>query len=187
MCVNKKFYIVILTTKNKNIKNSIFVEKLFLINMYWFGTFILLKELYLIIIITEIVMLCSSEPLSAKIDDYNLDNNIIESHPLNEGFILPVDNHKNSPPITSTSDNSTVAKHTSTSYDISSTTCKTITVLEIINPTSAIGDDGEINSFLKIDDRELVNTEVTIDGSGESMFKSNNYFLKNILLFFYSN
>jgi hypothetical protein len=52
-------------------------------------------------------------------------------------------------------------------------------------------DEDEIDSFLKIDaeelSKQLINIEFATDGSGYSMFKFDNKFLKTILFFLYSN
>jgi hypothetical protein len=117
--------------------------------MDWFGTFILLKELDLIIIITTIGVFYSTESisdktwlnqienLSEKIHDYNLDIKTKENQLFNEGFILLTDNQKKSA--------------------IRSTNSQTL----IEN------NDKEMSN-------ELFNIGVTIDGSGDSMFKSVN-------------
>ena len=84
---------------------------------------------------------------------------------------------------------------------ITATTYKTLTIVKTINHTSSpirllneASNDigiGEIESFLKVDNEELnkqlINNEFTIDGSGDSMFRLYNYFLKNILFFLYSD
>lgn len=153
------------------------------------------------------------EDLSAKMDEYSLDNKTMESHPFHEGFILITDNHKKSSPITSTSVESTVVNRIFTSDGIPSTTCKTIAVAKAVKRSIAYLDRGlsnepsydtdidttsvqtvnedEIDSFLKIDDEEwskqLVNIGVTMDGSGDSMFKLDIIFWNIFFFFFPSN
>lgn len=123
---------------------------------------------------------------------------MIETQPLTEGFILLSDNLKKPSPTKPSMINRISAAH-----NTSSTTCITITTTKIANNTSSstaghvgrrllyeesydtdietsseqipIDDDGEVESFLKVDDeefnRQLLNTDMTTDGSGESMFK----------------
>jgi hypothetical protein len=154
--------------------------------------------------------------LSIKVHDYKLDKETRESHPLNEGFIL-LPNKKKTPLPTK----SRIVNRTSTSHNISTTTCKTVTTvqhtstptidhsvghvgrrllyqpsydtdIEASSKQIPIEDPDEIDSFLKIDDEELskqlFTMELSTDGSGDSMLKSNTHFLKTYsLLLFYSN
>ncbi len=188
-------------------------------NFYFLKVFIIL----LIIIVFGHIVRISSESISSqawsniiqdlslKIHDYKSDEKIVESHPLNEGFILFADSTKK-PSTTTTSKpvRLSLNNRISLSHNISSTTCKTIIMVKTKNHTSppivkrlvghlgrrllnepsydtdidtssmqtTIEDDGEIDSFLKVDDevlsKQLFNMQATTDGSGESMFKLKN-------------
>jgi hypothetical protein len=76
------------------------------------------------------------QDLSLKIHDYRSDDKKIESHPLNEGFILLADNSKDSPPIKIKLTRPSLDKRTSILHNISSTTCKTVTKVKAIDPIS---------------------------------------------------
>jgi hypothetical protein len=174
--------------------------------------------MYLIIAILMITMACSKERISdkiwlnhiddqsAKIDEYNLDDKTMESHALNEGFLLPSNHRKKSSLITPTSTDSSVVNRNSALNGTLSTTCKTISVIDVKNQIPTPSDDTDLDKilversisndgFLKVDDeqlsKELMNIGLTMDGSGDGMdgsgdskFKIDIYFLINYFLFF---
>jgi hypothetical protein len=76
------------------------------------------------------------QDLSVKLYGYKLDDKTIESHPLNEGFILLADNSKKSLPIKIKSTSSLLDNRTSILHNISLTTCKTVIKVKAIDPIS---------------------------------------------------
>jgi hypothetical protein len=130
----------------------------------------------------------------------------IESHPLNEGFIMVPDDHpKPSKKITVKPD-----KRIFISNNISSTTCRTVVIVKTKKQTSppildhSMGHHGrrllnepsydtdlditskptpideEFDSFLKVNDEELskqlLNMDAAMDGSGISTFRAKHSF-----------
>jgi len=154
------------------------------------------------------------QDLSSKIHDYKSYDKIIETHPLNEGFILLADNPKKPSPTQTTTKPTRISK----SPNISSTTRKTTTMVKIKNRTSApvghvgrrllnepsydtdidtstlqtqIVDDSEFSNFMKVDNEELseqlFNFDTTADGSGESTLtlkRCSISFTKKIFIFY---
>lgn len=200
MYVTNNFYNNINNKKKKSKRTFstefIFVErKIFISNMYWSRTFVLLKDLYSMLIIISIVKFGSMESildktwlnhmqhLTAKIDDYDLYNKTIDSHPLNEGFILLSDNQKKSTKLMNSS-NSTPTIYTttvmvkptrSTPRLIGHRSRRLLYELDSDSDTPTIEDNAEINQFLKVNDveeltKQLINLDVTVDGSGDSKF-----------------
>ncbi|CAF3505225.1 unnamed protein product [Rotaria sordida] len=128
------------------------------------------------------------QDLSSKINNYKSHDKTMENHPLNEGFMLLSNNHKQSSSTISSSTSLIVINQISTSDKISSITCKTKTIVENLNHTissiidytvdhlgkrvsnESIYDNDEIDSFLKVDDdilsKQIVNSGSTVDGSG---------------------
>ncbi len=153
------------------------------------------------------------QDLSLKIHDYEFDDKIIESHPLNEGFILFNDNPKK--PATQ----SKLVRPTV--QNISCTTCTTIvmvktttaknstalsvghrgrrllneprydTDMDTTSKETPLEDDGEIDRVLKLNDeelsRQLMVTGFTIDASGESMLEKKKIFGETSLIFLHSH
>lgn len=125
--------------------------------------------MYLIIGIITIAMVYSKETISDKIwlnhiDDYDLNKKATKSHILNEGFLLLSNNRKKSSVVTR----------------------KTITGIDTKNQTSTSIDNGdEIDTFLKVNDEQLINIEAAIDGSGDSKFTMPIHYLINYFFFFY--
>ena len=135
--------------------------------------------------------------LSLKIHDNKIHDKATETHPLTEGFILLSDKFKKPSPTKSSMINRISTSHnTSSTTCITITTTKIAndtssstvghlgrrllyeesydTDIETSSIQTPIDDD-EVESFLKVADeelnRQLLNTDMTTDGSGESMFK----------------
>jgi hypothetical protein len=122
------------------------------------------------------------QDLSLKIHDYKSDDKMIESHPLNEGFILLAHNPKEPSTTTTKPTHLSTKTRISRSHNISSTTCTTIIMIKTKNRTSSpvghlgrrllnepnyntdtdttsmqtpIENDAELDNFLKVNDEEL--------------------------------
>ena len=150
--------------------------------------------------ITNKVWLNDIQSHSEKVHGYKSDDKRIETYSPNEKFTLFFDTHKKTLPLDLAAVN-----------EISSPTRKTITQVTTVNYTSvpivgggllneasydtnsvqtSLEDNDQVESFFRVNDdqlsKELVNLAVTIDGSGDSMFRLDNYSLEHIRFFFYS-
>ena len=142
---------------------------------------------------TTVVIASSRETIERKTWLNNMTDlsvkTMMESHPLNEGFLLLSDNHKKSTSVTPTLPNSTWKSITA--IDVRNEMSSSIGHLnrrllnepnDVTSEYTPIDHDRKMDNFLGINDEELrqqlINIEVTVDGSGDSMFALDIHFSK---------